>query len=192
MAVGSGGGRHVGGSLVFPGPQNLQRAWHRTGNTNTSQIWQLDLCPHLQICEHNKRYSKPLFYSRFYAVVLYNETRYIEIPWASQSLGRKQVSQGKKMGWWGGIPGPQGRGGQLPGTQVSAGRAAWVCGGQTGARGAEGRLTKGDGPIEAHRVRKAVSHVPQWRGSAWAILSESFSKPFLCASHLRVLCKHAL
>lgn len=40
---------------------------------------------------------------------------------------------GEKMGWWGGIPGPQGRDGELPGTQVPAGRAAWVCGGQTGA-----------------------------------------------------------
>ena len=184
VAVGSRGGRHVGGSLVFPGQQNLKRAWHRIGNTNTSQIWQLDLCPRLQICEHNKRYSKPLFYSRFYAVVLYNETRYVEILWASQSLGRKQV-----VGWDSWAPG---EGLQLPGTQVSAGWEAWVCGGQTGARGAEGRLTKGDGPIEAHRVRQAMSHVRQWRGSAWAILSESFSKPFLCASHLRVLCKHAL
>lgn len=57
-----------------------------------------------------------------------------------------------------------------------SGRAAWVCGGRTGARGAEGRLTKGDGPTEAHRAGEAVSHVPQWRGSAWAILSESFSE----------------
>lgn len=166
-----------GGGLVFPCPQNLQSAWHRTGNTNTSQIWQLDLCPHLQICEHNKKYSKPLFYGRFYAVVLHNETRYIEIPWASQSLRRKQVSQGEKMWRWGGIPGRQGRDGELPGTQVSAaGRPGSAAGERTGARGAEGRLTKGDGPTEAHRAGEAVSHVPQWRGSAWAILSESFSE----------------
>lgn len=131
VAVGSRGGRHVGGSLVFPGPQNLQRAWHRIGNTNTSQIWQLDLCPRLQICEHNKRYSKPLFYSRFYAVVLYNETRYVEIPWASQSLGRKQVSQGEKMGWWGGIPGPQGRGRSCQGRRYQrAGRPGSAAGKQ--------------------------------------------------------------
>lgn len=95
------------GGLVFPRPQNLQSAWHRTVNTNTSQIWQLDLCPRLQICEHNKSYSKKLFYGRFYAV-LHNETRYIEVPWASQSLGRKQVSQGEKWGGGEGFLGPRG------------------------------------------------------------------------------------
>jgi len=40
---------------------------------------------------------------------------------------------GEKMGWWGGIPGPQGRDRELPGTKVPAGRAARVCWGQTGA-----------------------------------------------------------
>lgn len=67
---------------------------------------------------------------------------------------------GGKMGWWGGILGPQGRDGELPETQVPAGRAAWVCSGQTGARGAEGRLTEGEGPIQAHRAGETVSHLP--------------------------------
>lgn len=59
------------------------------------------------LAEHNKSYSKKLFYGRFYAV-LHIETRYIEVPWASQSLREKTGLTGEKMGWWEGFLSPRG------------------------------------------------------------------------------------
>lgn len=74
-------------------------------------VWTVQLP--LNFTEHSAN-TYMFLYGRFYAV-LHNETRYIEVPWASQSLRRKQVSQGKKWGGGEGFLGPRGGTGSCQG-----------------------------------------------------------------------------
>lgn len=64
---------------------------------------------------------------------------------------------------------PRGRDWELPERRYQRAGQPGSAPGKQVPRGAEGRLTKGEGPIQAHRAGEAVSHLPQWRGSAWSI-----------------------